>query len=170
MSTTTVKEQKKAHARDMFVAGFKISKIAKILTIGERTVQNYQSEDKKNGIDWLELKAQKYINTPLDSNEDRETLYSNFTKFMYESLQEIRDDEKLDAKSKTALMAQLGDSFSKMQKVARTEDPEAYKLGIIQNTVEIISNDLEKGLPQESFEIVANILINSIEKINSATI
>ena len=157
-------------ARELFINGNSEAKIAELLDVSVRTIQNYKSKDETNGISWLELKAQKYINTPLDSSEDKETIYSNFTKFMYESLQEIRDDEKLSAGDKTALMAQLGDSFSKMQKVARTEDPEAYKLGIIQNTLEIIAKNLKGKLSEECLEIVVNTIVDSEEEIVSVTI
>lgn len=134
-------------ARSLFVdANKSLKEIATILVLSEKTIQNYQTKDKDEGFDWLSLRASKHIQS---SNEDKENMYSMFIGYMYDTLKEIREDEDLSSEKKASLIVSLGDSFSKMRKVASSEDPEAYKLGIIKHTVQTILSTLKDNISTE---------------------
>lgn len=145
-------DRNKLLARALFVdADRSYKQIAETLGVSEKTVLNYQNRDKKDETDWLTLKAAKHISS---SQEKKENMYTMFVGYMYDSLKEIRENEELSPEKKATLIVSLGDSFSKMRKVASSEDPEAYKLGIIKHTVKTILQALQSTLPKESMELV----------------
>ncbi len=146
-------------SRSLFVDASKsIKDIAGILAVGEKTIQNYQTKDKKEGFDWLTLRASKHIQA---SSNDKENMYSMFIGYMYDTLKEIRENEDLNSEKKASLIVSLGDSFSKMRKVASSEDPEAYKLGIVKHAVTTILEALKDTVPKECMEQI----IETIYKI-----
>lgn len=143
-------------ARSLFVDADKsIKQIALTLGVGEKTISNYQSIDKKDGFDWLTMRASKHIES---SQEKKENMYSMFVGYMFDSLKEIRENEKLKAEEKASLIVSLGDSFSKMRKVASSEDPEAYKLSIIKHTVKTILESLKNSVPKECMEQIVTTI------------
>jgi len=161
-------ERNRLLARSLFVDANKSFKdIAETLGVGEKTVSNYQSKDKKEGFDWLTLRASKYIQK---SSKDKENMYSMFVDYMYDSLKEIRENEELKPEVKTQLIVSLGDSFSKMRKVASAEDPEAYKLGIIKHTIKTVLEALNKALPKECMEEVVSTVYSIQEELSDVSI
>lgn len=155
-------------ARSLFVDAEKsVNQIAETLAVSEKTIQNYQSKDKSEGHDWLTLRASKVITS---SDEKKENMYALFTSYMMDSLKEIRENEKLSSAQKTQAIVSLGDSFSKMGKVARQEDPEAYKLGIIKITIQKILTALKKELSVESMETVIEVIYQIQDEIADVTI
>jgi len=155
-------------ARSLFVdANKSYTQIAKTLEVSDKTIQNYQSKDKSLGFDWLSLRALKNIKT---TNETKENMYSMFISYMYESLKEIRENEKMSVEAKAQMIVSLGDSFSKMGKVARQEDPEAYKLGIIKLTIEKILSALKNELDVKSLQKVIDTIHNIQEELANVTI
>ena len=146
-------------SRSLFVDASKsVKDIAGILVVGEKTISNYQTKDKKEGFDWLTLRASKHIQT---SSKQKENMYSTFVGYMHDTIREIRESDKLSTQQKADKLVSLGDSFSKMGKVARNEDPEAYKLGIVKHTVTTILEALKEIVAKECMEQI----IETIYKI-----
>lgn len=155
-------------ARSLFVdANKSYVEIAETLEVSDKTIANYQSKDKAEGIDWLTLRATKHIK---ETQETKENMYSLFISYMYQSLKEIRENEKMSVENKAQMIVSLGDSFSKMGKVARQEDPEAYKLGIIKVTVEKILTSLKTELSIECMEKVIETVYEIQEELADVTI
>lgn len=161
-------ERNRILARSLFVdSEYSQERIAEVLIVSKKTVENYQSRDKAEGHDWLTLRAAKHIK---QSTETKENMYSMFVSYMYQSLKEIRENEKLNSEDKAQMIVSLGDSFSKMGKVARQEDPEAYKFGIIKHTVQTILLELKDVLPQECMETVIQIIHDKQEELANVSI
>lgn len=156
MKTLSNAHRNRILARSLFVDADKnIKQIAETLGVGEKTISNYQSIDKKEGFDWLTIRASKHIES---SQDKKENMYSMFVGYMFDSLKEIRENEDLKAEEKASLIVSLGDSFSKMRKVASSEDPEAYKLSIIKHTVKTILESLKNSVPKECMEQIVNMI------------
>lgn len=150
-------------ARSLFVdANQSYTQIAETLEVSDKTIANYQSKDKAEGFDWLTLRASKHIK---NTQETKENMYSLFTGYMMDSLKEIRENADLSSAAKTQAIVSLGDSFSKMGKVARQEDPEAYKLGIIKLTIEKILSALKKEVSVECMEKIIETVYEIQEEL-----
>ncbi len=155
-------------ARSLFVdANQSKEQIAQTLTVSSKTIENYQSKDKTEGFDWFTLRASKVITK---TTENKENMYSMFTSYMMDSLKEIRENENLSPVQKTQAIVSLGDSFSKMGKIARQEDPEAYKIGIIKVTIEKILTALKTELSVEAMEKVIEVIYEIQDEIADVTI
>ncbi|PLY08395.1 MAG: hypothetical protein C0625_02065 [Arcobacter sp.] len=155
-------------ARSLFIDASKSQiEIAQILQVGDKTISNYQSKDKAEGFDWLTLRAAKYIK---ESSETKENMYSLFVNYMYQSIKEIRENEKMSVEAKAQMLVSLGDSFSKMRKVAAAEDPEAYKYGLIKHTIETILLDIKDHIPTESMEKVIERVYAIQEELSDVSI
>ncbi|EAH9333976.1 DUF1804 family protein [Campylobacter jejuni] len=133
MANSEIKEL----AKELYVAGFDILKIAKILNRNEKTIRNYKAKDG----DWDKVKTN--ILTSKIKDKESASLYENFTEQMFCAIENINADEKMNAEKKTEAIARIGDSFSKMRKVARLEDPSNYRLNVAKKVVEIIINHLK---------------------------
>lgn len=155
-------------ARSLFVdANQNILQISETLDVSDKTIQNYQSKDKSLGFDWLTIRASKHIQT---TQTTKENMYSMFTGYMMDSLKEIRENEKMTPELKAQMIVSLGDSFSKMGKVARQEDPEAYKFGIIKITIQKILEALKKELDTPSMEKIIEVIYEIQDEIADVTI
>ncbi len=168
MAKLTNADRNRILARSLFVdAKQSFSQIAQTLTVSEKTISNYQTKDKAEGFDWLTLRASKYIHA---SQETKENMYSMFTGYMFETLKEIREDEKTSPAQKAQLIVSLGDSFSKMRKVAAAEDPEAYKYALIKHTIKTILLALKDSLDTQNMEIVINTIDTIQDELADANI
>ncbi len=155
-------------SRSLFVdSEYSKDKIAQTLGVSTKTIENYQSKDKSLGNDWLTLRATKHIK---NTQENKENMYSLFTGYMMDSLKEIRENEDLSPDAKAQMIVSLGDSFSKMGKIARQEDPEAYKLGIIKVTIEKILTSLKTELSVEAMEKVIEVIFEIQDDIADVNI
>lgn len=155
-------------SRSLFVdANQSQEQISETLGLSIKTIGNYQGKDKTLGFDWLTLRASKVI---IDTTENKENMYTLFTGYMMDSLKEIRENEDISSAKKTQAIVSLGDSFSKMGKVARQEDPEAYKLGIIKLTIQKILTALKTELSIESMEKVIDVIYDIQEDIADVAI
>ncbi|MDC7249280.1 MAG: DUF1804 family protein [Sphaerochaetaceae bacterium] len=155
-------------ARGLFVdANYSRERIAETLEVGIKTVDNYKTKDKSLGFDWLTLRAAKHIK---DTSENKENMYSMFMQYMMDSLKDIRENEQLSAEKKTQAIVSLGDSFSKMGKVARQEDPEAYKLGLIKHVVQHILLSLKEVLDKETMEKIIDVVYSIQEDLIDVSI
>lgn len=168
MLKLTNANRNKILARSLFVDGNKsYIQIGEILEVSQKTISNYQSKDKSEGFDWLSLRALKTIQSTQEKNEN---MYTLFTSYMMDSLKEIRENEELAPAAKAQMIVSLGDSFSKMGKVARQEDPEVYKLGIIKVTIEKILFSLKSSLDKENLKKVIDVIYDIQEDIANAII
>lgn len=155
-------------ARSLFVDADKsYDQIAEVLSLSKKTIENYQSTDKKEGFDWLTIRASKVIETTSDKKEN---MYVMFTSYMMDSLKEIREDEDMSPATKGQMIVSLGDSFSKMRKIAAAEDPEAYKLGLIKHTIKTILINLKEVLPSECMETVIETVHEIQEELADVSI
>lgn len=155
--------KKSTLAKELYLKGFDIPKIAVILSVTEKTVKNYKS---KEG-DWDELRASSYLDKHQD---DQEVIYGNFTEEMYLAIKEIRDST-LTANDKTIAYARLGDSFAKMKKIASLEDPESYKLAIVKRVIELIVNEFKLNGNMECVKSIVSFIeskefVESLGKID----
>jgi len=156
MDKLTNADRNRILARSLFVDANKtILQIAETLNVSDKTIQNYQSKDKSLGFDWLTIRASKHIES---SRETKENMYSMFTGYMFATLKEIRESVDTSTAQKTQLIVSLGDSFSKMRKVAAAEDPEAYKYALIKHTIKTILLALKDTLDTQNMEIVINTI------------
>jgi len=138
-------QKKREIARALYVSGKSQEEIAAILEVGLRTIQNYKSKDAAEGKDWDLKRAEKHI---LKEGERREYLYSDFIAYMYDTLKEIREDEAMPAGEKTDKIVKLSDAFSKMKTIARHEDPEAYKRGVIKHVIKTLGLAIKEYHPE----------------------
>ena len=155
-------------ARTLFTdANQSFAQIAQTLNVSDKTIQNYQSKDKSLGFDWLTIRATKYIQT---TQETKENMYSMFTGYMFATLKEIREDDKTSPAQKAQLIVSLGDSFSKMGKIARQEDPEAYKLGIIKYTIKTLVFHIKDIIPAEHMDTIISKIYDIDEELTNVFI
>ena len=168
MSKLSNADRNRLLARSLFVdANKSFKEIAETLGVSDKTIGNYQTKDKKEGFDWLTLRASKHIS---EANETKENMYSMFTGYMFDTLKEIRENEELSPAQKSEAIASLGDSFSKMGKVARQEDPEAYKLGIIKDTVETLLANIKNVISKECMAVVLEKVYEMKEELSDVSI
>lgn len=151
----SAKERKKQAARKLYAAGFGAGDIAATLEITERTVGNYKAEDAATGNDWDSLRAAQLMG---DNQEERSRLLDNFVGMMHKSVREIHEDPKMTAQQKASAIVSIGDAYSKMLKVARQEDPEAYKLSIVKRTVFLMLEYIRPVVEHDALERIVGVL------------
>jgi len=144
--TTNTKEL----AKELYLKGFDIDKIAQILSKNVKTIKNYKSLDG----DWDELRAAGYLNK---RGDDKVVIYQNFIEQMYLAVKEI-NESSLKANEKASALSQLGDSFAKMKKVASFEDPESYKLAIAKRVVQLIVGEFKNTGDKKCIEKMVDML------------
>ncbi|PSM51349.1 DUF1804 domain-containing protein [Campylobacter blaseri] len=151
-------------AKELYLKNFSIESIAEILNKSIKTVKNYKSNDGN----WDELKANELI---ANAKNEGNTIYNSFINEMYAAIKEIREDEKLSSKEKANALSQVGDSFSKMKKVANLEDPKAYKLSIAKEVIKLIVIEFQKNGDKEGLKILVNLFeksefVRAIERLD----
>lgn len=117
-------------ARELYLKGFNIIKIAQILDKTEKTIKNYKASDGN----WDEIRAREII---ANARRDGDGIYQSFIDNMYAAIAEIKNSDIPPAQKANAL-SKVGDSFAKMNKIANLEDPTSYKLAIIKKVITII--------------------------------
>ena len=161
-------ERNRLLARSLFVDADKnIKQISETLGVSPKTISNYQNIDKKDGFDWLTLKASKHIQT---SQEEKQNMFSEFVGYMYSTLKEIREDEQLSSSQKADKITSVADGFSKMRKVAAHEDPEAYKLGIVKHTIKTLLEIIKDNIDQECLEIIIDSINEKQDELADVSI
>lgn len=156
------KQEKHDIARTLFVSGKDMDTISGVLACSLRTIQNYKNADEGTEQDWDKLRLEAGMK---DHTRTREYLFSDFLGYMYDTVREIRESEASPA-IKAEKLVQVGDAFSKMQRVARTEDPEAYIFGIVKKTIETLSRYLrEKEIPDSCMELIIEAIVDAQEEL-----
>jgi len=158
------KEQKIKIAKDLYILGNSIDTIATHLGVSKRTIQNYKSTSLKDGDDW----DKQRVNSMLSSGNEK--IYKNFLEYMNTFLKEIKEDTKLNTEVKVEKIAQLGDAFSKMKKIAHTEDPELYKHGIIKKTLETLILSAKNSFKKECLEELIELIDSIQEELSNVSI
>jgi len=151
----TKAQRHKDIAKALYLSGKSIEDVAGIMELNPRTIQGYKAKDLKAGIDWDSLRVVKYLDS---SQKDQESIYADFVQHMYEELRLIREDKSLKNKDRVEAISRLGDSFSKMRRIAAVENPEAYKHGIIKATVEMFINIIKPVISKECLVIIVEEL------------
>lgn len=119
-------------AKALYLSGKSLAFIASVLDVGIRTVQGYKSADAKAGDDWDIAKVQTHLSS---SQKDSQSLFGDFVTSMYDQLKEIRENREMSTQDRIEAIARLGDSFSKMNRIAAIENPQAFTHGIIKATI-----------------------------------
>ena len=159
----TAADKKREIARALYVSDRNEEDIAGVMDISKRTVQNYKSRDASLGYDWDMLRAEKHM---AKEPGRREHLYSDFVKYMHDTLKEIREDENMSASDKADKIVKISDAFSKMKGIARHEDPKAFVHGIIKHVVQVIGEGIRKRGDNAMLERFIEIIDDSSELLD----
>jgi len=152
----TKSQRNKELAKSLYLSSKSVEFIADILGLHERTITNYKNADLEAGDDWDMQKIDKHLS---NANRDKDSLFADFVGLMYDELQTIKEDKEIDTKQRIDAISKLGDSFSKMRRIANSENPEAYTRTIIKKTISQIISIIQ---PHVSVECL-NIIIEQIE-------
>ena len=149
-------------ARELYLKGFSVERIAEILSKSVKTIKNYKAA----GSNWDELKTASYLNR---GGEEKQNIYQNFIEEMRLAVKDIRESE-LPAGKKADALSRIGDSFVKMSKVASYENPAAYRLSIakkvIMLVVEKFKDDENKECMKKLIELIeSEKFIKAIEEL-----
>lgn len=149
-------------AKSLYLRGYECNEIAEILNKNIRTIQNYKSKDG----DWEQLRIKEVI-----ADKNVQELLKHFKDQLQKALDEIMNDSKLTAQQKSEAIVKLGDSFSKMVKVAELEDPKTYKLNIAQIVIKVFIDEI-KTLNNESLNehfkdfLSTDKIVKALERAN----
>lgn len=161
----TLYEKNISIAKALYLSSNSVKQIANILNLNERTILNYKKNALDKGEDWEMQRVSKYIAA---GQKDSKTIYGDFISLMYQQLAEIQESE-LSTKEKIEAITRLGDSFSKMRKIASHENPEAYTHGIIKLTIQKMITLFKDSIPKECLEIIVEIIENNQEELANVT-
>lgn len=150
-------------AKELYLKGFSLERIAEILNKTVKTIKNYKSQ---NG-DWDELKAASYLNK---SGEDKQNIYQNFIEEMRLAVKDIRESE-LPAGKKAEALSKIGDSFVKMTKVASYENPAAYRLSIAKKVIMLVMDKFKDDENKECIKKLVELIesekfVKAIEELD----
>lgn len=163
----TKAQRNKDIAKALYLSAKNPEEIAGIMELNVRTIQGYKAKDLKAGIDWDALRIVKYMD---NSQKDSESLYGDFVTHMYAELQCIRDDKELSSKDRIDAISKLGDSFSKMRRIAAAENPEAYTHGIIKMSISKIIKIIQPSVSAECLTIIIDKIKQHQEELADVSI
>ncbi len=158
------REQKIALAKKLYILGNSIDSVAKQLEVSKRTIQNYKAEAKKQNDNW----DKQRVNSMLNKTDQK--IYKNFLEYMNDFLVEIKEDTKLSTEVRIEKISQLGDAFSKMKKIAYTEDPEIFKHGIIKETLKTLILGAKNSFKKECLEELISLIDSMQEELTNVSI
>lgn len=147
------KQDTTQNIKELYIEGFEVIKIAQILNKTIGTIQQYKSQDKKNGNDWDELRTKK-IKSIFDNKEN--DIHSVFIDQMHQAIKSINSDKSLKPLEKTSALAQIADSYSKIIKIAYKVNPEKYIYTIIDAHISLLIESVQE---KESYELYNELLI-----------
>nr|DAW32842.1 MAG TPA: Putative ATPase subunit of terminase (gpP like) [Caudoviricetes sp.] len=151
-------------ARELYLKGFSVEKIAEILNKSTKTIKNYKTSDGK----WDEQKTAGYLNK---NGEDKQNIYQNFIEEMRLAVKDIRESE-LSASKKADALSKIGDSFVKMSKVASYENPAAYRLSIAKKVIMLVVDKFKDDENKECIKKLVELIesekfIKAIEELDA---
>lgn len=126
-----MKKGTKELARELYIKGFNVAKIAHILNKSEKTIKNYKAQD---NVSWEEDRVKLLM---LDKKKHGNNIYATFVELAYTAIDEIKNME-VDAIEKVSIISRIGDGFAKISKVANIENDKEYKYKISKNIVDKI--------------------------------
>jgi len=147
----TKAQRHKALAKALYIGGKDVEAVASILGLNKRTINNYKNTSLNSGDDWDKQKIDKHLS---HANRDKDSLFSDFVGLMYDELQAIRENKELDTKKRIDAISKLGDSFSKMRRIANSENPEAYTRTLIKKTISQIITVIQPHVSKECLSII----------------
>ncbi len=133
---------KRDYFREMYVEhGLSLKQIAEKFGCSCSLVQYYKSLDKKNGIDWDELRIQKNL-----SNEEFERRKKAFLVAIFDSFLKAKDqvDSVADPFKKVELLDKFTNSYYKITLTAKKEDPEIAVLDLITEIINVFCDIARK--------------------------
>lgn len=150
-------------AKELYLKGFDTKKVAEILSKQEKTISNYKAQDG----DWDKLRAVGVIQ---DAKTNGENIYQSFIEEMRLAIKDIRESE-LKAEAKATALCKVGDSFVKMSKVARIEDPSVYKLSIAKKVIYLVVEKFRDSSSKDCIEKLVQLIesdkfIKAIEELD----
>lgn len=150
-------------AKELYLKGFSLERIAEILNKTTKTIKNYKSASGN----WDELKTACYLN---QTGGERENIYQNFIEEMRLAVKDIRESE-LPAGKKAEALGKIGDSFVKMTKVASHENPRAYKLSIAKKVIMLVVDKFKDDANKECIKKLVELIesekfIKAIEELD----
>lgn len=150
-------------ARELYLKGFSVEKIAEILNKSTKTIKNYKTSDGK----WDEQKTAGYLNK---NGEDKQNIYQNFIEEMRLAVKDIRESE-LPAGKKAEALSKIGDSFVKMTKVASYENPAAYRLSIAKKVIMLVVDKFKDDENKECIKKLVELIesekfVKAIEELD----
>lgn len=163
----TKAQKNKELAKVLFVSGKDIESIASILGLHARTIVNYQNRDFESGDDWNKQKIDKHLS---NSSRDKESLFADFVGLMYDELQSIKEDKELNTKQRIDAISKLGDSFSKMRRIANSENPEAFTRTIIKKTISQVIALIQPHVSRECLNTIIEQIESNQESLADVTI
>ena len=144
--------------RELYVEhGFSLRQIAEKYKCSYSTVQRYKALDKKNGIDWDELRLQKNLSQEEFENRKRAFLLAIFDSFM-KAKDQI--DSVSDPIQKVELLDKFTNSYYKVTLTAKKDDPEIVILDLI---TEIINIFCEIARKKDKSEVIKFFLDHTEE-------
>jgi len=138
-------------SRALYLSSKDIEFIAKLLGLHTRTISNYKKTALSSGDDWDKLRIDKHLS---NAHRDKESLFSDFVALMYDELHSIKEDTSLDTKQRIDAISRLGDSFSKMRRIANAENPEAFTRTIIKKTISHIIEIIQPHIDKECLSLI----------------
>ena len=147
--------EKRATARNLYLAYTPIERIAAILKVSPRTVWGYKQDDQKEGLRWDSLRHSQLLK---GHQSEKQNLYEHFTKRLDTAIENIEGNEALGDLEKVQAITKLADAFAKMNTVLRQKDPDAYRLGIISEVLKVVTEAFSHKLDKEGFLKVLKIL------------
>ena len=163
----TKSQRNKELAKALYLSSKSIEFISNLLGLHERTINNYKKADLINGVDWDKQKVDKHLS---NANRDKDSLFADFVGLMYDELQSIKEDEELSTKQRIDAISKLGDSFSKMRRIANSENPEAFTRTIIKKTISQIITIIQPYVSRECLNIIIEQIESNQERLADVSI
>jgi len=164
----TKSQRNRELAKALYLSGKSTASIAGIMQLHERTITNYKALDlKEEGCDWDAQKVDKHLG---NANRDKDSLFADFVGLMYDELQSIKADEDLSTKQRIEAISKLGDSFSKMRRIANSENPEAFTRTIIKKTISQVISIIQPHVTTECLTAIIEQIDNNQESLADVTV
>ena len=72
--------------RELYIQGYPVEEVARITRLTVKTVNNYKSIDKRDGIDWERLRLKKAAHNPLNGKENVFRVFATYFRAAIENI------------------------------------------------------------------------------------